>query len=78
MAEKQIDSKYLKGLKFRTSESKKVKEGGAEKTRFFPVERDLTQDDVLDWKDNGDSVVIVTKDGQKYNVSKTPEKREGK
>ncbi|GER92682.1 hypothetical protein A45J_0400 [hot springs metagenome] len=78
MAEKQIDAKYLKGLKFRTSEAKKVKEDGEEKVRHTPVERDLTTDDVLDWKDKGDSVTVVTKDGQKYNVSKTPSKTEGK
>lgn len=80
MAERQIDAKYLKGLKFRTSEAKKVKENGADKTKYIPVERDLTQDDVLDWKDNGDSVTIVTKDGQKYGVSKSPDKdkKEGK
>jgi hypothetical protein len=34
------------------------------------MERPLTADDVLDWKDYGDTVVIVTTDGQKYKVDK--------
>lgn len=76
MAEKQIDAKYLKGLKFRTSEEKVVTEDGRKVKKYVPVERDLTPDDVLDWKDYGDDVVIVTADGQKHVVSKNPKKTE--
>lgn len=71
MAE-QIDKKLLAGLKFRTSEAVEVKgEDGRPGKKFIPKERTLALDDVLDWKDCGDSVVIVTADGQKYTVSKT-------
>lgn len=71
MAEKQIDAKLLEGLTFSTSEGKKIKKDGKDKTQYIPVERPLKPDDVLDWKDLGDySVSIVTKDGQKYRVQK--------
>jgi hypothetical protein len=62
-----IDKKYLAGLKFRTA-----KDGE-------PVKRNLTPADVLDWKDKGGTVVIVTGDGQKYTVDKNakPAKEEG-
>lgn len=63
---KAIDKKYLAGLKFRSSEAKKSAEG----VKHIPTERDLTPEDVLDWKDNGPSVTIVTADGQKYTVEK--------
>ena len=63
MAE-QIDKKYLAGLKFKSS--KKDKESGA----FVPTERALQPADVLDWKDKGDTVVIVTADGKKHTVNK--------
>ena len=62
----QIDKKYLAGLKYRSSTSKKTEEGLVN----FPTERALKADDILDWKDNGASVTIVTADGQKYNVDK--------
>jgi len=63
MAE-QIDKKLLTGLKFRSS--KKASEGGG----FVPTERNLAPADVLNWKDNGDTVTIVTKDGKKHVVNK--------
>lgn len=65
-----LSPKYLKGLKFRGSEMKETKEDGRKKKSYIPFERNLTLADVLSWKDNGDSVTIVTADGQKYNVSK--------
>jgi hypothetical protein len=71
VGEGELDPKYLKGLKFKTSNPEKVKgEGGVEKTKYIPETRALTVDDVLDWVDNSDSVTIVTADGQKYNVKK--------
>lgn len=71
MAE-QIDKKYLAGLKFRTSETVDVKgEDGRPGKKFVPRERALTPEDVLDWKDTGGSVVMVTADGQKVTVTKT-------
>lgn len=67
----EISVKLLKGLKFRTSDGREVvDENGKKKTKFIPVERALKPDDVLDWKDKGDAVVIVAKDGQKHRVSK--------
>lgn len=71
MAEgKSIDAKFLDGLTFSTSEAKKVKKDGQEKTQYIPVERPLRPGDVIDWKDLGDSVTIVTADGKKYSVDK--------
>lgn len=65
---KPIDEKYLAGLVFKSSKQKKTDEG----TANVPTERPLTQADVLDWKDNGPTVTIVTADGQKHLVSKNP------
>ena len=66
MAAKPIDAKYLKGLVYRSSEPRKTEEG----TRHVPTERELAPGDVLDWKDNGATVTIVTGDGQKHVVEK--------
>jgi hypothetical protein len=67
---KPIDKKYLAGLTFRTSKEKKVKGENGTKVQHVPEERDLTPEDVLDWKDTGTAVVIVTADGCKYTVEK--------
>lgn len=67
---KPIDAKYLKGLVYRSSNPEKSEEG----VRHVPTKRDLEPADVLDWKDNGDTVTIVTADGQKHVVSKKAEK----
>ena len=65
----EINAKFLRGLTYKTSEAKKSKDdNGKEKTAFIPVERALKPEDVLDWKDRGDAVVIVAKDGRKYRV----------
>ena len=61
-----IDKKFLTGLKYRSSNPKKTDEG----TVNIPTERALKVEDVLDWKDTGAGVIIVTADGQKYNVDK--------
>ncbi|WP_298434547.1 hypothetical protein [Geobacter sp.] len=66
MATKPIDAKFLKGLVFRSSEPQKTEEG----TRHAPTKRDLEPADVLDWKDNGATITIVTADGQKHTVDK--------
>lgn len=65
-----LDPKYLKGLTFTTSQAKKIKGEDGEKTKWTPVERDLTLDDVLDWNETDDSVTLVTADGKKYVVKK--------
>lgn len=78
MAKSQIDVKYLVGLKYRSAEEKEVKTDNGPKKKFFPLERPLNPEDVMDWADKGDYVVIVTADGQKYTVSKNPKKDESK
>ncbi|MBC8018604.1 MAG: hypothetical protein H7X83_08815 [Verrucomicrobia bacterium] len=65
-----IDAKYLEGLLFKSSKQKKTEDGLVN----IPTERQLTPADVLDWKDNGPSLTIVTADGQKHVVSKKVEK----
>lgn len=66
-----IDAKWLKGLTYKTSEAKKVKDdNGKTKTSWIPVERALKPDDVLAVKDKGATVVIVAKDGRKHGVEK--------
>lgn len=69
MAEK-IDAKYLKGLKFRSSTGRDVEEDGKKVKKYVPTERPLKPEDVLDWKDYGDKIVLVTSDGQKVTVEK--------
>lgn len=74
MAGEKIDAKWLRGLKFKTSEGREVAdEGGKKKTKYIPVERALKPDDVLSWKDRGDAVVIVAGDGSKHTVAKDAE-----
>lgn len=67
-----LDPALLKGLKFRGAELKNVtdRDTGVVKEKSIPFERALTVDDVLDWFDKGDSVVLVTADGQKFTVKK--------
>jgi urease accessory protein UreE len=76
MAKGQIDAKFLDGLMFHSAEPKKIKKDGKEKQVWFPTERKLTPNDVLAWADKGETVVIVTADGQKHVVEKNPKKKE--
>lgn len=69
-----IDAKYLDGLVFNDVEKKKGTKDGRPVTQNIPVERPLTADDVLDWKDCGDTVVIVAADGRKHTVPKKAQK----
>jgi len=68
-----IDAKYLKGLKYRGANEKIVEEDGRKKRKYIPYERDLMPDDVMSFNDKGAEVVIATKDGKKYKVSKKSE-----
>lgn len=71
-----IDSKYLKGLRFRSSDPVKGRsEDGQETIKHIPNERALKIEDVLDWKDCGTEVVIVAADGQKHRVAKKEDKK---
>jgi hypothetical protein len=75
MAEKLIDKKYLAGLTYSGSKAKEVKEEGQPKrTIYIPFDRQAEPGDVLDWKDLGDSISVVMKDGKKYSVAKKSEK----
>ena len=66
-----FEPKWLKGLKYRSAETKTVTgESGRPTRKCTPTERALREKDVLDWKDNGDHVMIVTADGRKYKVEK--------
>lgn len=75
MAEQAIDGKFLKGLTFRSS--KPVKDGDGN-IKHQPTERALKPSDVLDWTEKGDTVVIVTADGQKHTVDKKAAEKAGK
>lgn len=61
-----IPPEYLTGLVFRSSKQKKTETGKAN----IPTERPLVPEDVLSWKDNGETVTIITADGQKHTVDK--------
>ncbi len=63
---KPINKKYLAGLTFRTNQVI----DGADGRRFIPVERELTQDDVLNWREEGSVLVIITADGRKQRVER--------
>ncbi|MBI5550740.1 MAG: hypothetical protein HY911_04475 [Desulfobacterales bacterium] len=66
-----FDAKWLTGKTYRTTQAKKQKdEAGKEITVRVPVERPLTQGDLLDWQIIGAQVVLVTKDGRKYRMPK--------
>jgi hypothetical protein len=65
-----LNPQWLKGLTYRGTTAKPVEEDGRKKVTYVTFERPLEAGDVLDWKDKGTTVVIVTKDGRKYSVSK--------
>lgn len=59
----ELDKKHLAGLKYRTSE--KDKEGN-----HSPKVCALKPERLLDWKEDGSIITLVTADGQKYKVDK--------
>ena len=68
-----------RGLKFRDSVRKEVKEDGKMVTKYIPRERPLQEDDILSHRVRGTTVTIVTKDGRRYNIDTTKKpKREAK
>lgn len=73
---KEIDAKYLKGLKFSGATRSEVedKKTGKKKTVFTPLERALEPGDVTGWADTGAEIVITTTDGKKHRVAKKAEK----
>ena len=74
----EVEQKHLAGLTYRTSEKKKIKgDDGDVAVKYVAFERQLKVSDILSQRDTGDSLTIVTKDGKKYTVPKTPVKGEG-
>lgn len=65
-----IDAKYLEGLTFSGAEEKTIKVDGKDKVKNIPFTRAATPEDVLDWKDKGDTIGIVMNDGMKYEIEK--------
>ncbi len=72
--EKEFDKKWLQGLKYRFSKPKEVERDGRTVTTYVAKERPMRVDDVLSWKDQGDTVIMVTADGRKLTVYKDPKK----
>lgn len=72
----EIDPKLLDGLKFRYSEENVIVENGRKVRKYLSKERPLTPEDVLSMKDYGDSIVIVTADGQKIALKKKATRKE--
>lgn len=73
----QVEQAQLKGLVYRTSKPKEITEDGKKRTGNVPVERPLLVKDILTETDHGDSIRIVTKDGQKYDIGKATGKVAG-
>ncbi len=70
-----VQQKHLEGLIFRTNEEREVPDAdGMKRKKYHLVERPLTVEDVISQQDNGESFRIVTADGRKYDVPKTPAK----
>lgn len=59
-----LPAEILIGLKFRGSKPKKTETGVV----HVPTERDLTPEDVLNYNEYEDRIVIVAADGQKHTV----------
>jgi hypothetical protein len=64
----QIDEKYLKGLKLRSSKRQPGEQG--ERDVHKPTERALKPEDVLSVRETETHVFIVAADGQKHEVAK--------
>lgn len=62
-----ILEKYLKGIVIRNN---KQIEGSNKHIKYEAITKAATPEDVLDWKDCGNTISIVTKDGKKYSVPK--------
>lgn len=83
MVQQKLDPKWLEGLKFYYADKKMVEKNGRKTLQAIPMERPLKESDLLDlpngeksWKDLGDKIVMVTKNGKKYTVDKNPKPKE--
>ena len=81
MAKTQIDKALLDGIMvtgskpFEVNDGEPYKNGDGKmvqkkKTVHQAFTRQATPEDVLDWTEKGDSVAIVTRDGEKHSVAK--------
>ncbi len=70
-----IDPKWLTGIKMTGSTEKEIEKDGRKTKQYIPWERPATEEDVLSFRSADDSVVIVIKDGRKYEVSKKAEEK---
>jgi hypothetical protein len=57
------------GQKMLDSEGKAVLLNGQPKLKYSPIERDMTEADVLSHARDGSVVTIVSKDGRKHRVN---------
>lgn len=78
-----FDAKWLEGLIYHYAEKKMIEKNGRKTLHAIPMTRPLKEEDILTrpdgslaFADYGDKVVIVTKDGRKYTVSKSGGKKE--
>ena len=68
-----IDSKWLKDIVFKGKKEWEAKKKPGKKTKtrvFIPFERPMEAADVLSFRVDGNEVIIVTSDGQKFRVKK--------
>jgi Tat protein secretion system quality control protein TatD with DNase activity len=89
MVQQKLDPKWLEGLKFHYAEKKMIEKNGRKTLQAIPMERPLKEEDIpiithgprkgeRNWTDYGDKVVIVTNNGKKYTVEKSPKPKETK
>lgn len=57
-----------RGLKYHDSEAREVTEDKRKVTKYIPRERPLQESDIMSHRVYGDIVIIVTKDGRRYNI----------
>ena len=69
-----VDAKQLKGLVFKGAKPVIVEVDGQNKTVYEPFQRDLTPDDVLNSREDGNTIIICTADGKKYTLPQTATK----
>jgi len=78
MAQGKFDQKWLEEIDINTkeklvfyeTEKTMVEKNGRKTLQAIRKSRPLKEEDVLNWKDYGDKVVIVTKNGKKYTIKK--------
>ena len=64
----EVKKEWLAGLTFRTANIKTSNEDGRTVKRSVPAERPLTVKDVLGFRVDGDTAILVAADGRKHIV----------